>query len=79
MLLLLAVPMFALAIWLVAKGTQEAMKRLGLDLMSVLVWMGLADWESPAEATRDRVIARFDERARRGALAPHGRSRAQAL
>lgn len=61
----------ALGVWAVARVTHEVMKRLGLDLMTVLVWMGLAEWTSPAEPTRDRVAARFDERARRGGWAPH--------
>ena len=77
-LVLLSIPMCVLAICVVAKVTHEAMKRLGLDLMDVLVWIGLAEWVTP-EPTRDRVLARLDERARRGALAPHGPSRTQAL
>ena len=32
-----------LAVWGVAKTTQNAMRRLGLDGMTVLLWFGLAE------------------------------------
>lgn len=39
--------LLALAVAVVARGTQEAMRRLGLDPMGTLLWLGLA--EQPLE------------------------------
>jgi len=37
----------ALAVWAITRVINEAMGRLGLDPMSVMLWFGLAEW--PAE------------------------------
>jgi hypothetical protein len=46
-LLLVATLLGAVAIWVIAKVTMWAMRRLGLDLMPTLLWLGLAELTSP--------------------------------
>ena len=38
----------AVAIWASAKVIRLASDRLGLDVMAVLLWFGLAEWPSDA-------------------------------
>ena len=47
---LITVCLCALAIYAIAKVTQAALDRFGLDFMSVMLWLGLA--ERPAETKR---------------------------
>ena len=43
LMLFISVLLCVLAVWAVAKTTQNAMRRLGLDGMTVLLWFGLAE------------------------------------
>jgi hypothetical protein len=42
--IILVVALLAVMVAAIAKAAHEAMRRLGLDLMSVLLWLGLAEW-----------------------------------
>ena len=43
---LVAVVLTAIAIYAMARVTRSVMDRFDLDLMSALVWLGLAEWPS---------------------------------
>lgn len=47
---LITVSLCALAVYAIARVTQVALDRFGLDFMTVLLWLGLA--ERPAETKR---------------------------
>jgi hypothetical protein len=55
---LITVALCSLAVWGITKAAQTAMRRFGLDAMTVLLWLGLAEW--PGEATVRRRPARPD-------------------
>ncbi|HEX8647277.1 MAG TPA: hypothetical protein VF715_10275 [Thermoleophilaceae bacterium] len=55
--LLLAASLGVLAIWVIAKVTMRTMKRLGLDLMPTLLWLGLAELTAPPAPPRLRDLA----------------------
>jgi hypothetical protein len=61
----------AVAIAASAKVVRVAMDRLGLDSMTVLLWLGLAEWPSERPAPRRTRVARAvrDRPARR--RSPH--------
>jgi len=65
----------ALAVYASATLTREVMDRLGLDLMTALLWLGLAEWpsESPAPRRQRRRRAVVDRPARRRGRSPHRR------
>ena len=42
-MLLITVSLCAVAVYAIAKVTREALDRLGLDFMTVLLWLGLAE------------------------------------
>jgi hypothetical protein len=46
----------AAAIWVITAVTMRTMKRLGLDLMPTLVWLGLAEVVDPPPHPATRVF-----------------------
>lgn len=57
-LLVVATLLGAIAIWVIAAVTMRTMKRLGLDLMPTLLWLGLAELtEPPPPRLRDLAMS----------------------
>ena len=50
--LVITVALSGIAIWAAAQVTRKAMDRLGLDPMSALLWLGLAEWPSEPRPPR---------------------------
>ena len=65
----------ALAMWGAAKAIRAVMDRLGLDVMTVLLWLGLAERPSDPQPPRARALARasVDGSTRRRVRSPHRR------
>ena len=42
-MIFIVVSLCALAVWAIVKASQTVMRRLGLDTMTVLLWLGLAE------------------------------------
>ena len=61
--------LFAVAIVASAKVTQVVARRLGLDLMTVLLFVGLAEWPSEARSPRGQRVPEGPARRR----SPHRR------
>ncbi|HEX2213179.1 MAG TPA: hypothetical protein VHH12_06960 [Mycobacterium sp.] len=47
-IVLVSTALCAIAVVAIAKVVQAGMHRLGLDLLTVLLWCGLAEWPSDA-------------------------------
>lgn len=48
--------LWALAALAVARIASAVLRRLGLDLMTVLLWFGLAEWPVEGPARRERRV-----------------------
>lgn len=71
-MLSVTLPLVAIAIAATAKITQVVMARLGLDATTVLLWLGLAEWDSEPRAHRvERRIRQWSVRRQR--RSPHRR------
>ena len=53
--LLITLALCVLAIGGIVKGIRLAMDRLGLDPMTSLLWLGLAEWPTEAPAPREQA------------------------
>ena len=75
LMLLVSVSLFALAVWAIAKATQTALRRLGLHPMTVLLWLGLAEWPAATRVAREpeNTESALDTPARSRRRSPHRR------
>jgi hypothetical protein len=72
---LVTVLLFALGAYGVARTSRRAMRRLGLDPMETLLWLGLAEWPSERAPRRRRPErAAADQPAPRRGRSPHRRA-----